>query len=107
MSRKNKRFAAILDKNQVTPLTELADELGKSHGWKKWMVKGSEIHFEPKDRPGLKCKIELTGFAFYKDGAGAWVESEEDDIIWGEEFDAWCNAVWAEDIDGNVVMLQE
>ena len=38
---------------------------------------------------------------------GEWVDDDELNVDWDEDFDGWSNHVWAEDEDGNTVMLHD
>lgn len=107
MSKKKNNIAVIVPSDQVTSLNDLAKDLAKYRDWKRWKVLKDEIHFWPEDRPGLECCVDTSGFAFYRDGAGEWVPSDEDNVDWDQEFDAWSNHVWAEDANGNTVMLHD
>lgn len=97
----------LIDEDQVSTLAELAAELAKSHGWESYEVGTTEIRFV---KDGVKGVVDLGGFAqkVPEDEENSDFEDwDEENIDWDEEFDAWSNHVWAEDEDGNTVMLHD
>lgn len=94
----------LIDEDQVTTLAELAKELAKTHGWKSHEVEGDTVRFETDD--GAKHRVDASGFAQTLED-GEWVDDDELNVDWDEDFDAWSNHVWAEDEDGNTVMLHD
>lgn len=94
----------LIDENSVSTLAQLAGELAKMYGWKSYEVEGDAIRFETGN--GAKHRVDTSGFAqTFEDGE--WVDDDEWDVDWDEDFDAWSNHVWAEDEDGNTVMLHD
>ena len=103
--KNKKRFVAILDTNQVTPLKELAEILAANHGWRSYRVLGKSVYFTAGfDKDLVNGKIYLSGFAY---DAKTGAPLEDQNVLWDEEFDGWSNYVWAEDVDGNTVMLHD
>ena len=95
----------LIDEDQVTPLAELAKDLAKSHGWKEYEIDNGngEIKFVSSD--GVRCAVDLSGFAQRVLDDGTREDWDEENVDWDEEFDGWSDHVWAEDEDGNAVML--
>lgn len=92
----------LIDEDQVTTLAELAKDLAGMYGWTSHEVKGDTIYFDTDD--GAKHRVDASGFAqTFEDGE--WVDDDELNVDWDEDFDAWSDHVWAKDEDGNVVML--
>lgn len=86
----------------VATLSELAERLEALHGWRTWSVGGDEIRFVDKDgETGVVC---TTGVAYRVHGRRRTVW-EEQTVDWEEELDAWSQQVWAEDMNGNAVMI--
>ena len=94
----------LIDEDSVSTLAALAGELAKMYGWKSYKVEGDAIHFETND--GAKHRVDTSGFAQTLED-GEWVDDDELNVDWDEDFDAWSNHVWAEDEDGNTVMLHD
>lgn len=86
----------------VATLSELAERLEALHGWRTWSVGGDEIRFVDKD--GETGVVGTTGVAYRVHGRRRTVW-EEQTVDWEEEFDAWSQQVWAEDMNGNAVMI--
>lgn len=92
----------LIDDDQVTTLAELAKELAGMYGWTSYEVDGDTIYFETGD--GVRRRVDVSGFAqTFEDGE--WVDDNEMNVDWAEAFDAWSDYVWAEDEDGNTVMV--
>jgi hypothetical protein len=94
----------FIDEDQVTTLAQLAKDLSGTYGWKSYEVEGNEIRFETDD--GAKHRVDTSGFAQTLED-GEWVDDDELNVNWDEDFDRWSNHVWAEDEDGNTVMLHD
>lgn len=94
----------LIDEDSVSTLAGLAGELAKTYGWKSYEVEGDTIHFETDG--GAKHRVDTSGFAQTLED-GEWVDDDELNVNWDEDFDAWSNHVWAEDEDGNTVMLHD
>lgn len=94
----------LVDEYQVSTLSGLADELARMYGWKSHEVEGDVIRFETDD--GAKHRVDTSGFAQTLED-GEWVDDDELNVNWDEDFDSWSNHVWAEDEDGNTVMLHD
>lgn len=95
----------FIDEDQVTTLAELAKELAGMYGWTSYTVKGSDIYFKASSAgERVNGRLELSGFAYDADSGE---EIDEWNVDWDEDFDAWSNHVWAEDEDGNTVMLHD
>ena len=52
----------------------------------------------------MNGRLETTGFAYDADTGDAL---DEWNVNWDEDFDAWSNHVWAEDKNGQTVMLHD
>lgn len=63
------------------------------------------IYFKANaDGEPVNGRLETSGFAYdvdTGDSIDAW------NVDWDEDFDKWSNRVWAEDEDGNTVMLHD
>lgn len=94
----------LIDEDSVSTLGELAKELAKMYGWKSHEIEGDTIRFETGD--GAKHRVDTSGFAQTLED-GEWVDDDELNVDWDEDFDGWSNHVWAEDEDGNTVMLHD
>lgn len=94
----------LIDEDQVTTLKELAKSLAKSFGWKSHRVEDDVIYFKTDD--GKQRRVDTSGFAQVLEG-DEWVDDDELNVDWDEEFDGWSNHVWAEDENGNTVMLHD
>ena len=93
----------LIDEDNVSTLTQLAKELARIYSWKSYEVEGDTIRFETDD--GAKHRVDTSGFAQTLED-GAWVDDGDLNVNWDEDFDVW-NHVWAEDEDGNTVMLHD
>ena len=100
----------FIDEDQVTTLAELAKELAPMYGWTSYVADGQEIRFTAKasddldDGKTVNGILETSGFAYDADTG----ENIDDfNVDWDEDFDGWSNHVWAEDENGNVVMLHD
>ena len=94
----------FIDEDQVTTLADLAKHLSGLYGWKSYEVEGNVIRFDAGD--GKKHRVDTSGFAQTLEG-DEWVDDDELNVDWDEDFDAWPNHVWAEDENGDVVMLHD
>jgi len=94
----------LIDEDQITSLAQLAKELARMYGWTSHEVDGGEIRFENGD--GKKHRVDTSGFAQTLED-GEWVDDDDLNVNWDEDFDGWSNHVWAEDEDGNTVMLHD
>ena len=94
----------LIDEDQITTLAELAKELAKMYGWTSYEVEGDTIHF--KTGSVVKHRVDTSGFAQTLED-GEWVDDDDLNVNWDEDFDGWSNHVWAEDEDGNTVMLHD
>ena len=92
----------LIDEDNVSTLGELAEKLAKMYGWKSHEVEGDVIYFETDD--GAKHRVDTSGFVKTLED-GVWVYDGELDIDWDEDFGEWSSHIWAEDEDGNTVML--
>lgn len=95
----------LIDEDQVSTLNGLAKELAGMYGWKSYEVDGDTILFNTED--GRKHRVDTSGFAQTLGDNGEWNDDDELNVDWDEDFDAWSNHVWAEDEDGNTVMLHD
>ena len=93
----------LIDEDNVSTLAQLAKELARIYSWKSYEVEGDTIRFETDD--GAKHRVDTSGFAQTLED-GAWVDDDDLNVNWDEDFDVW-NYVWAEDEDGNTVMLHD
>ena len=102
----------IEDEN-VTTLRELAEKLADMYGWKSYEVANHAVNFKEDviyfkalggDGKEVHGMIDTTGFA--KDVVSG-KPLDEWNVNWDEDFDAWSNHVWAEDENGNTVMLHD
>lgn len=93
----------LIDETQVTALAELAEEIAEADSWKSYKVEGDTIRFETDD--GAKHRVDTSGFAQTLED-GEWVDDYELNVDWDEAC-GWSNHVWAEDEDGNTVMLHD
>ena len=95
----------LIDEDQVTTLTQLAKELADMYGWTSYEVAGDVIYFKANaDGEPVNGRLETSGFAYDADTGD---DLDEWNVDWDEDFDAWSNHVWAEDEDGNTVMLHD
>ena len=94
----------LIDEDSVTTLAELAKELAESHGWDEYEVGTTEIRFA---KGGARGVVDLGGFAQRVLDGEELEDWDEENVDWDEEFDGWSNHVWAEDEDGNTVMLHD
>ena len=94
----------LIGEDNVSTLSELAEELAKMYGWKSHEVEGDVIYFETDD--GVKHRVDTAGWAQTLED-GEWVDDDELNVDWDEDFDEWSSRVWAEDEDGNTVMLHD
>ena len=94
----------LIDEDNVSTLGELAEALAKMYGWKSHEVKGDVIYCETDD--GVKHRVDTAGWTQTLED-GEWVDDDELNINWYEDFDEWSNHVWAEDEAGNTVMLHD
>lgn len=102
---KKKNVKVSLPADQVTTLEELAKDLARIYGWKSYAVDRGEIRFEAESGgEAVNGILETSGFAF---DAETDEPLDEWNVDWDEDFDAWSNYVWAEDEDGNTVMLHD
>ena len=90
----------LIDESQVTAFADLAKSLAGMYGWTSYDVKGDTVFF---DAGGGKHRVDTSGFAQTLED-GEWIDDDWN-VDWDEDFDAWSDHVWAEDEDGNVVML--
>ena len=94
----------LINEDAISTLSELAEELAKMYGWKSHEVEGDMIYFEMDD--GEKHRVDTSGWAqTFEDGE--WVDDDELNVNWVEDFDGLSNYVWAEDENGNTVMLHD
>lgn len=93
----------LIDEDNVSTLAQLAKEHARIYSWKSHEVEGDTIRFETDD--GAKHRVDTSGFAQTLED-GAWVDDDDLNVNWDEDLDVW-NHVWAEDEDGNTVMLHD
>ena len=95
----------LIDEANVATLGELAEELAKTYGWTSYEAAADVIYFKASaDGEPVNGRLETSGFAYdvdTGDSIDAW------NVDWDEDFDKWSNRVWAEDEDGNTVMLHD
>lgn len=95
----------FIHEDNVTTLSEIAEELAKKYGWTSYEVGADVIYFKANaDGEPVNGRLETSGFAYDADtgdSIDAW------NVDWDEDFDEWSNHVWAEDEDGNTVMLHD
>lgn len=103
----------FIGKDQVTTLAQLAKKLAGMYGWTSYEVANHAVNFKEdviyfkalgEDGKEVHGVIDTTGFA--KDVVSG-KPLDEWNVDWDEDFDAWSNHVWAEDEDGNTVMLHD
>lgn len=94
----------FIHEDNVATLSELAEELARIYGWTSYEVKGDTICFETDD--GAKHRVDTSGFAQTLENS-EWVDDDELNVNWDEDFDGFFNHVWAEDENGNTVMLHD
>jgi len=97
----------LIDEDQVVTLAELAKDLAESHGWKEYEVDNGKGEIKFVSAEGVKCVVDLVGFAQRVREDGTLEDWDDENVDWDEEFDGWSNHVWAEDEDGNTVMLHD
>lgn len=97
----------LIDDDQITTLAELAKDLAKSHGWKEYEVDNGKGEIKFVSSEGVKCVVDTSGFAQRVMDDGTLEDWDDENVDWDEEFDGWSNHVWAEDEDGNTVMLHD
>ena len=94
----------LIGEDNVSTLGELAEKLAKMYGWKSHEVKGDVIYCETDD--GVKHRVDTAGWVQTLED-DEWVDDDELNIDWDKDFGEWSNRVWAEDEDGNTVMLHD
>jgi len=95
----------LIDEDQVTTLTQLAKELADMYGWKSYEVEGGVVYFKANaDGEPVNGRLETSGFAYDADTGD---DLDEWNVDWDEDFDAWSNHVWAENENGETVMLHD
>ena len=95
----------LIDEDQVTTLAQLSETLATIYGWTSYEVAADVIYFKANaDGEPVNGRLETSGFAYDVDTGDS---IDEWDVDWDEDFDAWSNHVWAEDEDGNTVMLHD
>jgi hypothetical protein len=93
----------LIDEDQVVTLAELAKDVADAYGWTSYEVGADVIYFKANaDGEQVNGKVELSGFAYDVDSGEP---IDEWNVDWDEVFDGWSDHVWAEDEDGNTVML--
>ena len=94
-----------VDDDQVTTFEELAETLARAYGWKEYKTdaKNGRITFTTSD--GVKCVVDESGFAQRVKDDRTLEDWDDANVDWDEVFDGWSDHVWAEDEDGNAVML--
>ena len=97
----------LIDDDQITTLAELAKDLAKSHGWKEYEVDNGKGEIKFVSSEGVKCVVDTSGFAQQVMDDGTLEDWDDENVDWDEDFDRWSNHVWAEDEDGNTVMLHD
>ena len=97
----------LIDDDQITTLAELAKDLAKSHGWKEYEVDNGNGEIKFVSSEDVKCVVDTSGFAQRITDDGILEDWDDENVNWDEEFDGWSNHVWAEDEDGNTVMLHD
>ena len=102
-----------IDEDQVSTLKELAAQLASMYGWTSYEVANHAVNFKEdviyfkaigEDGKEVHGVIDTTGFA---NDVVSGEPLDEWNVDWDEDFDAWSNHVWAEDEDGNTVMLHD